>query len=356
MKIVILGTSYFCYTKSLINALILLGHDITFIEIPFFKSEDLEFAEYIKYRLGAKKYKKYFIDDYIAKMKKTVLEVQPDIFISLGANNHIEHLSRQYLLELKNRGIKLVSWHFDSVQRFHIKEQHFELFDEIYSLEDSDKEFIEKNYNTKYYFMPIGVAEEVYCKDDECRNKKYDICFVGGASPNRLKLLNKIAAYCLKNKRSLYVSGPFWNKNHWWKNLIGYYKFKIQYPHLAKYIVNREMQPEELSNLYRESKICLNIHVPVHKNTNPRTFEILGNGNFELCDYRKDSDVHGLINGENIVYYNDDEDAISKIDFYIENDDLRTRIGKNGKILVSENCTMRRCLERFASHLFDLSK
>ena len=104
------------------------------------------------------------------------------------------------------------------------------------------------------------------------------------------------------------------------------------------------MYGEDVAELYLQSKICLNIHISLHKGINPRTFEILGNGNFELCDYRSDAVQFGLIDKENIAMFSDAEDCVKQVDYYLKNEVERKTIGKRGKETVENKYTMTKLL------------
>ena len=249
-------------------------------------------------------------------------------------------------------GVKLISWYIDSVKRYTSVNQHFDLFDEIISLEYGDVEYLLNNFQKHCRHVPMGVAEEIYCTELSKQNKEYDICFVGHGSENRVETLNAIAAYCNDVGKKLIVYGIYYNTSHWWKLVLDKFKFKKNYPNLYKCIRNETISPEQVVKLYAKSKICLNIHIPVHQNTNPRTFEILGSGNFELCDQRSDAETFGLKQNKNIVFYRDVEDAIKKIDYYLKHDNERQMIAENGSRLVRENCTMKRFIEKYASDIF----
>ena len=94
--------------------------------------------------------------------------------------------------------------------------------------------------------------------------------------------LGKIASSLEKKKMLIY--GHFWHNKHGYQRIIGALKFKNKYPALFSYINNSYITPVEANELYGKSKICINIHQDIHLGPNPRTFEILGNGNFQLCD------------------------------------------------------------------------
>ena len=85
----------------------------------------------------------------------------------------------------------------------------------------------------------------------------------------------------------------------------------------------------------------------IHKSINPRTFEIMGNPNFEICDYRVDAARLGFMSEKNIVMYANDEELLKKIEFYINNDVEREKIAQNGCRLVKERFLYWQLLEPY---------
>ena len=123
--------------------------------------------------------------------------------------------------------------------------------------------------------------------------------------------------------------------------------FKRRYPYLYRYVRNGFLYEKKVAKFYSESKINLNIHTNIHKSINPRTFEIMGNPNFEICDYRIDATRLGFTSEKNIVMYANDDDLLSKIDFYINNDLEREKIAQNGCRLVRERFLYWQLLEPY---------
>ena len=109
-------------------------------------------------------------------------------------------------------------------------------------------------------------------------------------------------------------------------------------------MTNSFLHDQEVAELYNTSRISLNIHIALHKGINPRTFEVLGNGNFELCDYREDAKKMGLTDGKNIVMYSDAEECVEKIKYYLDNEEERLKIAEAGRDFVIKNYTMKKLL------------
>lgn len=124
--------------------------------------------------------------------------------------------------------------------------------------------------------------------------------------------------------------GEFWNNSHWLVSKTGALKFRKNHPELYPFVHNQRLSPAEASALYRKTRINLNIHHPDSRTgANPRTFEILGNNNFELCDAR-DFSCTSLVPGQHLAVYHDVGELEELLVYYLEHDKERIQIAKNG--------------------------
>lgn len=87
----------------------------------------------------------------------------------------------------------------------------------------------------------------------------------------------------------------------------------------------------DMNKVFQMSKINLNITLPSIRSGIPlRALDIMGAGGFLLTDYRPD--FEGLFEaGVDYVYYTSIDDAISKIEYYLLNEDERIEIAENGR-------------------------
>ena len=90
------------------------------------------------------------------------------------------------------------------------------------------------------------------------------------------------------------------------------------------------MSSNKVARLYKQSKICLNIHVCEAASCNPRTFEILDSRDY----YDK------LLPGEDLVVYNTVDALIELIEYYLGNQNERELIANNGYCHVNQNYSM----------------
>ncbi len=82
--------------------------------------------------------------------------------------------------------------------------------------------------------------------------------------------------------------------------------------------------------VYKTSAVNLNITLrSILKGIPLRAFEIMGAGGFLLTNFQEDFFSH-FTPGEDFVYFESKEDMISKIDYYLKNEDERRQIAESG--------------------------
>lgn len=87
---------------------------------------------------------------------------------------------------------------------------------------------------------------------------------------------------------------------------------------------------EDMPKVFKASKINLNISVKNTQSGIPlRALDIMGCKGFLLSNYQPELAEY-FIPDSDFVYYADMDDALDKASFYLEHDDLRTRIAANG--------------------------
>ncbi len=71
-----------------------------------------------------------------------------------------------------------------------------------------------------------------------------------------------------------------------------------------------------------------------------RAFDIMGSGGFLLSNFQADF-LDAFTPGEDFVYYESEEDLLQKIDYYLDHEDERAAIAKNGHDKVAAAHTFR---------------
>lgn len=345
-KVLVFGEQYFNFVDSTAYAFEQLGYEVQKYYIPVLHKTDFNFIDHIKYKMKYQGFLDKFYQAARAGLLKMVEKYEPDIVFSINGNSYYEFVDKAMLDVFDSKEITKVIWYMDTIKRFESIAQNVGAFDKILVFEPSDVLYIKEKYERDAQYLPIGVSEELYCRGDADIEKIYDVSFVGNTTENRLEVLDNVAEYCVKNNKKMFVGGHYWHNKHWWQEKSARKKFAKQHPYLVGFVHNGFMNGDEVAKLYQQSKVCLNIHIALHKGVNPRTFEVMGNGNFELCDYREDAKDLGLISGENIVFYDSFDECVEKLDYYLNNSDAREKIAKSAADFVRNKYTITKLLKQ----------
>lgn len=87
---------------------------------------------------------------------------------------------------------------------------------------------------------------------------------------------------------------------------------------------------DEMPKVFRHSKINLNVSLKCIQSGVPlRALDIMGNGGFLLTNYQPEI-AENFVDGEEVVMYHSIEDAVAKCYYYLEHEEERKQIAKNG--------------------------
>lgn len=337
MKVMILGWWYYHYAKSMCRACEKLGHEVLPLVLPEFK----EANTYWKVR-AAKMGLNFIEDQYFHRVNQSFIEqaktFQPDICIVMNGKG----IHTSFLNFLQEQKIKSILYMSDSIQSggFDKYFPNLPLYDRIFSYEPSDTAF-----NEKIQYVFLGYDDDIFYPKPISADQEIDISFVGLLDTDRMKLLEQVAEYADKeNKKFVVHTNPLFGKRdilHYLRNASRKRRFISQFPYLFKAIIDIPVYGEDLANVYRNSKICINIHRDsrLHSGINPRTLEILGCRSFQLVDYGHLDRVE-LKSGEHIVEFKNGMDLCEKIDYFLKNEQERDKIAKTGHQFAKQKYTM----------------
>lgn len=93
--------------------------------------------------------------------------------------------------------------------------------------------------------------------------------------------------------------------------------------------------------VFHQSKMNLNITLKsIHSGIPLRCFDIMGSGGFLLSNFQADLSLH-FVAGEDFVYYDNIDDLIAKVGYYLSHEEERMKIAKNGYEKVKNHHTYR---------------
>jgi spore maturation protein CgeB len=150
-----------------------------------------------------------------------------------------------------------------------------------------------------------------------------------------------------------FVGAGYYNRRHFLKSLIDF-DFKIwgtdwdMCSELGSRIQRRgaRIETEETVKIFNATRININLHSSTYHRginpfgdfVNPRTFEILSCGGFQLVDRR--SGLEGLFEvNEELIVFDGLDDLRGKISYYLNHPDERNEIIKNGRDRVQRDHT-----------------
>ena len=342
-RVLVIGIEFFYYLDAYAFAFEKLGYSVKVFKLHSWQHSA---KEKLKLYIKQDKFQNDYCDKQIDELIETIIEFKPDEVCAVSANYFYEFINKKVFDVIKEYNIKSHYVLIDSIKRFSTFRHNLEYFDRVFVYEKGDVQYLKNKCGIEATYMPVGVAENIYCQGNNDTRKEYDVCFVGFSNKDRLPILESVARYCVNNNLKFIVIGKYWETDHWWYFFNKRLRLRIKYPNLYKCVTNTCLINREVSDLYQKSKICLNVHVSIHKSINPRTFEILGNRNFELCDWREDMESFGFVNNENIAIYKNPDECVDKIQYFLENDEERNLIAEKGCKLVRDKYTIYQILKR----------
>lgn len=95
---------------------------------------------------------------------------------------------------------------------------------------------------------------------------------------------------------------------------------------------SRYYEYAEMAELYRESKIGLNVSRDDHlQDANLRCFEVMGGGALLMTPTPSELSKLGLVDGEHFVGYTSVDDLSEKVEYYLNQDNEREEIARRGR-------------------------
>lgn len=317
------------------------------VDVRIFISED--FRENCSYlhkkldKLGCKFFRKEYNRQKRLELYNLIQKFSPDKILFVNFPHDIYPIS--YIDELKQH-LSVIFWFVDVLPQKKFFEDYFhnaKVF--VYEKKDAD-ELKNKYPNLRVKYLPVGYSD-AYADGGVSVASSHgliDIAFIGTPYKNRLLLLDYLAKNALREGWNLKIIGPFYQANHFWKKFI----FKHRYPELFPFIINKSISSFEAAKIYRTSKICLNIHLEKNHSLNPRTFEIMASGAFELIDRR--DDYHGFLTpNEDLVDFSTPDEMIDKIRYFLTHDEERNAIANAGQQKVCPTFSMKELIHAILS-------
>ena len=236
--------------------------------------------------------------------------------------------------KIKSLGIKTVNWYCNGAHQLHLVSEISPHYDWCLVPEKNRiKDYIAMGANPIY--SQEAANPSIYKPYD--LDKEFDVTFVGQAYGDRPQFINQIT----EDGINIHVWGKNWEKyskntNTLKNNLLGWVqkKNRIQIPAGN---IGGILSDEEMIKMYSRSKINLGFSTcgVTHKDEERvlqvrlRDFEVPMSGGFYMVEYMEELEEFYEI-GKEIVCYNNVDDLIEKIHYYLKHDDEQEVIRKAG--------------------------
>ncbi len=232
------------------------------------------------------------------------------------------------LMAIRKAGFPIAAWATEDPYSSDITVARGREYNYVFTVESGAVERYRIAGCPQAWHVPLGYDPEIYHPGNVPPTHQSDICFVGVAFDNRLKLVAQLKDYLLQ-KRTLIV-GTDWN-------------LLPCYGEMSHLIRNRIVPPSEARLYYSGAKIVLNIHRRANddrinanryrveaRSPNVRTFEICACGSLQLTDLRPDLAKWYAV-GRDLDVFSDATNLEHKLDYYLKNEDLRCQIAASGR-------------------------
>lgn len=179
------------------------------------------------------------------------------------------------------------------------------------------------NHSVWWPLVPSSLNKPKQVDDTFYRKRDIDLVYVGNPSASKVERLKKLKRYF---GARMHVHGRWPLKGYIGlvRGLLG----KPIYPYRVTSLSN-----DERTKLYCRAKIGFNMHVSdyPYETGNMRMYETPAHGMMVVCD-KAGANAHTNIfsEDEEAIYYDNIDDAISKIEYYLEHDEERIKIAKAG--------------------------
>lgn len=335
-RVLVIGPNYFNYLKASASAFERCGYTVV---TDAYDTPVHPYTTIMKWRYkfcNREKLQRQSIENYNRHLTELFNKVQPEIVFIMNGE-----IILPSTLDYFRRSSKVAVWLYDSLDKLPGSKNHIDHVDAMCCFEQEDVSYYTKQGKFAY-FLPQACDTDTYHPLNV--DKDIDISFVGHIfySPKRKETLNAVIEEFPNCKIVVYGLYQPWFKG-FWKWLTR--KHKDVYK-------NCMISADRVNELYNSSKVVLNIHQESQKQgANPRTFEIIGSGAYQVCD--ANPYIEELFtDGEIGVYHNFDElfslirkglttnksDTITKArEYVLANHSFDRRIEKVLEWLYSEN-------------------
>jgi spore maturation protein CgeB len=284
----------------------------------------------------------YTLNNGIKELKLMKQSFQPDLILAMAGLK----ISNPILEFLKQTKEKSAIWMTEDPYYMDWTIPLITYFDYIFTIDQAALEQYKRLGHPHVYHLPLGTDPEMYHSTLVSEEYTSDICLIGVPYSNRIELIDFLLK---KTDYQIQLVGRGWGRyNYEWKKNLN----------LDLDLVNAWVKPETVVNYYNGSKIILNIHRPsdekynknrngiIAKSINNRTFDVASCEAFQLIDSKEEL-ANYFEEGKEIISFQDNNDLLEKIHYYIANEKERKQIVQNARKRVLTSHTFQHRINHF---------
>jgi len=313
------------------SALLGLGYDVKILDFSKFYDAYKYMGEFTPNEDHVNSLKQSLFNLMSEALLSSVFNEPPDLVIFMAQSP----ASERTLLKLKSMGIKTAYWFVEDFRTLTYWNTIAGNVDYFFTIQKDDFFTELKNIGANnFHYLPLACLPDFHKKITEINEEdriKYgsDVSFAGAGYYNRKNVFAQLIDFNFK------IWGSDWH---------------VGLP-LSLLIQDggKRFTEEEAVKIYNYSKININLHSsmwhwdinPNGDFLNPRVYEILACGGFQLVDRRRY--MEGLFeDGKDLVVFETVDDLRKKIKYYLANEEERSAIAAHGRETVLKNHTYER--------------
>ena len=312
----------------LYSALLSLGYDAKILDFSKFYDAYKYMGEFTPNEDHVNSLKQSLFNLMSEALLSSVFNEPPDMVIFMAQSP----ASERTLLKLKSMGIKTAYWFVEDFRTLTYWNTIVKNVDYFFTIQKDD--FFEELKSigaNNYHYLPLACLPDFHKKIIEINEEdriKYgsDVSFAGAGYYNRKNVFAQLIDFNFK------IWGSDWHAGLPLSLLIQE--------------DGRRFTEEEAVKIYNYSKININLHSsmwhwdinPNGDFLNPRVYEILACGGFQLVDRRRY--MEGVFeDGKDLVVFETVDDLRKKIKYYLANEEERLAIAAHGRETAVKNHT-----------------
>jgi spore maturation protein CgeB len=292
---------------------------------------------------GVTKYYDRYVQFFNDKLLSTYKEFRPDLVLMVRGCKAAESTLKAMASSVR------VIWFQDAVQRsgdfVRRSDSGLDLlhhYQHVFVFEASDAPWLAKNHGVRANFLPMAFDPDVHHPVPAAR-KDIDVFFVGFPYPKRRVILERLVEDFPDRNLRFYGRYLRYKQLSSWKRYVRYASNGYR-----RYFINKTVNPRNVNGYYARSKICINIHHDQsNEGCNPRVFEIMGAGAFQLVDdipY-----VRGTMS-DVLTTYEDYHELRSQIAYYLDHEVEREASARRGYEFALRNHTFLHRIKAILDH------